>query len=396
VTIDGVLEADYDYDLNGNRLQKWTPGGTETGSYDDQDRMATYGNATYTYTRNGELLTETTPAGTTTYGYDLFGNLLGVDLPDGTQIHYVVDSSNRRIGRRENGAWTQKLLWQGQLSPSAELDAANAVVSRFVYATRANIPDYMIRSSQSYRILHDHLGSPRLVVDRTTGAIVQRIDFDEWGVVLANTNPQWIPFGFGGGLQVFEDRSVRLGFRDLITGSGRASSIDPIGHQSGSTNLFAWVSGDPVNRLDSLGLAQKCHRPLAGRSGAILDALYPGKGSSPRADSYNREPLHEHFWFDDGRNVGFFDDGPRADRGHDRSDYVCDGRLLDDATLDKAIAYNSKDPAPYELLGPGQHNCQDWASEVMMEYERLRSIVARETGVDPESEFVWNQLLNRL
>ena len=40
-----------------------------------------------------------------------------------TLIDYVVDARNRRIGRKENGAWAQKLLWQGQLSPIAELDA---------------------------------------------------------------------------------------------------------------------------------------------------------------------------------------------------------------------------------------------------------------------------------
>jgi YD repeat-containing protein len=51
VTKNGVLSATYTYDLNGNRLSKVTPTATETGTYDDQDRMLTYGGASY-----GDLL----------------------------------------------------------------------------------------------------------------------------------------------------------------------------------------------------------------------------------------------------------------------------------------------------------------------------------------------------
>lgn len=39
-----------------------------------------------------------------------------------------------------------------------------------------------------YRIITDHLGSVRLVVD-ANGAVAQRIDYDACGRVLTNTNP---------------------------------------------------------------------------------------------------------------------------------------------------------------------------------------------------------------
>lgn len=395
VTIDGVLAADYDYDDNGNRLLKTTPGGSEAGVYDDQDRMTSYGDASFTYTRNGELLTKTDSAGKTTFDYDVFGNLLGVDLPIGPAIDYVVDARNRRIGKRVDGLLVQGFLWQGQLSPIAELDGSGSVVSRFVYATRINVPDYMIRGGSTYRILTDHLGTPRLVVDAATGAILQRIDYDEWGVVLQDTDPGLTLFGFAGGAVDLDSGLIRFGFRDAFANEGRATSKDPIGHASGNPNLFGWAGGDPVNRTDVYGLAQKCSRPLA-KAGGILSALYPGPGSSERANRYNREPLHEQYWFDDGSNFGYFDDSSvRDDEGHERSEYLCEGRLLDDNTLLEAIANKSEDPGEYELIGPEQNNCQDWASEVMMEYERLRAERAKATGVDPELEYVWGRVLSR-
>ncbi|MCL5994749.1 MAG: hypothetical protein M1546_01685, partial [Chloroflexi bacterium] len=48
--------ASYTYDSNGNRLTFTGPGGTITGTYDNQDRLTQYGSATDAYTANGELL----------------------------------------------------------------------------------------------------------------------------------------------------------------------------------------------------------------------------------------------------------------------------------------------------------------------------------------------------
>jgi hypothetical protein len=45
--------------------------------------------------------------------------------------------------------------------PYAELDGANQVVSRFVYAHKGNVPAYLIKGGATYRIISDHLGSSR-------------------------------------------------------------------------------------------------------------------------------------------------------------------------------------------------------------------------------------------
>jgi hypothetical protein len=35
------------------------------------------------------------------------------------------------------------------------------------------VPDYIIKGGNTYRIISDHLGSPRLVIDTATDAVVQ-------------------------------------------------------------------------------------------------------------------------------------------------------------------------------------------------------------------------------
>ena len=65
-----------------------------------------------------------------------------------------------------------------------------------MYARRANVPDFIVKGGVTYRIISDNLGSPRLVVDTATGAVIQTMDFDEWGNVIADTNPEFQPFGY--------------------------------------------------------------------------------------------------------------------------------------------------------------------------------------------------------
>ncbi|WP_437745460.1 RHS repeat-associated core domain-containing protein [Sorangium sp. So ce1504] len=107
--------------------------------------------------------------------------------------------------------------------------------------------------SSTYRILTDHLGSPRLVVNTATGAVMQRMDFDEFGRVLLDTNPGFTPFGFAGGLYDRDTGLVRLGSRDYDAEAGRWTGKDPIRFGGRDNNLYAYASNDPVNWTDVTG-----------------------------------------------------------------------------------------------------------------------------------------------
>jgi RHS repeat-associated protein len=251
VTINGAVTAIYTYDANGNRL---TGPLSQTGTYDDQDRMLSDGAATYTHGANGDLRTKTENGQTTTYAYDALGNLVAATLADGTQIEYIIDGLNRRVGKKVNGELAQGFLYEGQLRPAAWLDGAGNVYARFVYGTQVNVPEYMVTAAGTYRIVTDHLGSPRLVVDVSTGAVVQRMDFDEWGNVTFDSNPGLQPFGFAGGLYDRDTALVRFGARDYDPRAGRWTTKDPILFAGEDGNLYAYVGGDPVSLADPVGL----------------------------------------------------------------------------------------------------------------------------------------------
>jgi RHS repeat-associated protein len=254
VSMDGGITESYAYDSNGNRITTTNSAGMNVaGSYDSQDRLISMGSATYAYTAAGELTGRTQGGQTTHYTYDVLGNLLQVDLPDGTGVIYLSDGLGRRIGKQVDGVLEQGFLYQDRLNPVAELDGSGNVVSRFVYGSMANVPDYMIREGVSYRILSDPSGSVRLVVRAGDGAVVQRMDYDSFGRVLADTNPGFQPFGFAGGIYDPDTGLVRFGARDYDPETGRWTAKDSIGFMGGDTNLYSYVSNDPVNQIDPEG-----------------------------------------------------------------------------------------------------------------------------------------------
>jgi RHS repeat-associated protein len=111
----------------------------------------------------------------------------------------------------------------------------------------------MVQGSTTYRILSDHLGSVRLVVNTADGTVAQRIDYDEFGNITNDTNPGFQPFGFAGGLYDADTGLTRFGARDYDPVIGRWTTKDPI-RFGGGLNLYGYTFNDPVNFLDPFGL----------------------------------------------------------------------------------------------------------------------------------------------
>ena len=137
--------------------------------------------------------------------------------------------------------------------PIAELNGSNQVVSRFIYAGSGNVPDYMLNGGVTYRFIVDGSGSPRLVVNAATGAVVQRLDYDAFGRVLTDTNPGFQPFGFAGGLYDPATGLVRFGARDYDAQTGTWLARDPLLFEAEQANLYSYVNNDPVNGRDPQG-----------------------------------------------------------------------------------------------------------------------------------------------
>ena len=275
VVANGVVVEAYGYDDNDNRTSEQTPAGTLLATYDDQDRVVTYGTRSYSFDDAGDLDSVSEGVSTTTYAYDGLGNLRSVVPPGGSTINYVIDGFNRRIGKRVGGTLVQGFLYKDDLEPVAELDGAGAVVNVFVYGSRPNTPDYIVRGSNTYRIVADHVGSPRLIVNVATGAVVAERRYTAFGRITFDSNPTLQPFGFAGGLYDSATGLTRFGARDYDAAVGRWTAKDSSLFRGG-VNLYAYSSVDPVNRIDATGRAGTAS--LCARTPGLCAAIFETGG----------------------------------------------------------------------------------------------------------------------
>ncbi|MEQ1722085.1 MAG: RHS repeat-associated core domain-containing protein [Pseudobdellovibrio sp.] len=266
-----VFYNHYNYPLgSNNNMKEFSQTLTQTSapqkrtiaSHDNEDRLTSLRGSIhrdYTYTDDGDIKTMTNCYGTTTYDYDVFGNLKKVTLADGKVIEYKVDAMNRRVKKLVNGVTKEYYLWYDQIHLAAILDANKEPVLTYIYGPESQTPSYIIKDNVTYRILHDPgLGSIRYIVNPATQQIVQDIEYDEYGNVMKNTNADFQPLTYAGGLYDSDTKLIRFGARDYDPTIGRWTAKDPIGFAGGDTNLYAYVGGNPMSYNDPTGNCPWC------------------------------------------------------------------------------------------------------------------------------------------
>ncbi|WP_413569919.1 RHS repeat domain-containing protein [Bdellovibrio sp. HCB117] len=353
-----IIQSTYGYDTNNNRVSGNVGSQTITASYDAQDRITSYNVFTYVHNTNGEMIskTNTLTGETTTFTYDSFGNTKTVTLPNSDVISYYYDGLFRRVAKKVNSTLIKRWVYMDQLRVAAELDGAGNLQKRFVYASKSNVPDYMVMSGSSYRIVSDSLGSPRLVVKVSDGSVLQKVTYDEFGRVLSDTNSGAIPFKFAGGLYDEDTHLIRFGARDYDPSIGRWLSKDPILFLAGDSNVFGYVAQDPVNSIDPSGLYEICTTPLGGFSsefGPVYHQYLCANGvcggqtrsgnaiSSAGVDSNDPAP---------GSTGVKCKEGPKHRQG----------------CMDQCVADAIGGSRPqYSVINVGGANCQKWVSDTV-------------------------------
>lgn len=348
-----------------NRTQ--TPIKRTTASHNQDDQLTKLQgsiNRDYKYDNDGNLSEMTNCFGTTSYEYDAFGNLKKVTLPGNKIIEYKVDAFNRRFKKLINGQVTEYYLWYDQIRLAAILDGSKNVKAAYVYGSESShVPSFVIKDNKAYKIIHDPgTSSVRYIVDAENAMIVQESEYDEHGNIMKNTNAEFQPLGFAGGLYDADTKLIRFGARDYDPTIGRWTTKDPIGFAGGDTNLYAYVGGNPMSYNDPTGLAAVCSRPLEG-----LDRMVNGQP----LDLLNLEVSHQNIFYDDGGNIGFFKDGVRSDK-HNKSEYTCKDKHYDDNIMKKAVE-KAKSSGRFNGKSYGfiSNNCQDFLSNVLYHYQQM-------------------------
>lgn len=242
---------DYDYDLTGNRTTSFL---STLHSHDDANRLLEDDDFTYTYDNNGNLATKTnkTTSAVTTYTWDAQDQLIQITFPDTTTAIYKYDGLGRRMEKNVNGTIT-RYVYDGE-DMALEYDGTNTFLSRYSHGDQVDQPLAVQRAGVGFFYYHaDHQGSVTHLTD-SSGLIANTYLYDSYGrtLTLSETIPQ--PYTYTG--REFDPESglyyYRARYYDANT--GRFLSEDPIGFNGGDDNFYRYVSNNPINFIDPLGL----------------------------------------------------------------------------------------------------------------------------------------------
>lgn len=321
VSRNGASYSQYNYDANGNRTGGFVGAQSTSATYDAQDRLSTYNAFAYTFKPNGSLYQKknTVTNYTYTFNYDSVGNLKKYYQADVASAVYDHDGRDRVAGRYFNGAIDRRWIYMDKYRIAAELVGPSGNLGkRFIYGSKSNIPDYYVSSGQTYRVISDNLGSPRLVIRVSDGLLVSWVDHDEFGRVLTSSNMS-IPFGFAGGFYDGKTPLVRFGARDYDPETGRWTSKDPILFGGREINLYGYSFMDPVNFIDPTGL-DACGMNQG--SGAVVCIDNNGDLSAVDRGSYSgkgpgkNNPSSENVTDTGPIPTGSYNIGPSVPGGH--------------------------------------------------------------------------------
>ncbi|PAV24721.1 hypothetical protein CF392_14705 [Tamilnaduibacter salinus] len=174
----------------------------------------------------------------------------------GQENQELFDTLRNRVAKVRDGEVVERYLWRNKTTLLGTYDGDGNLLQRFEY-TLGHAPTSFTQNGETYYLLTDHLGSPRVIADGA-GQVVKTIDYDAYGNVVSDSNPGFgIPFGFAGGLKDSDTGLIRFGYRDYDPTTGRWTARDPIGFAGGDTNLYGYVLGDPINFSDGNGLQRR-------------------------------------------------------------------------------------------------------------------------------------------
>ncbi|MCP4990625.1 MAG: RHS repeat protein [Colwellia sp.] len=244
----------YVYDQVGNRLGTSHPKlSPHICSYDWAGRLLSVNGKTCTHDAAGNLTSIKIGDTTMKYRHNPEGQLKDVN----GKVSYRYDGNGRLISRKSGEAEINFIpdpfsdIWQPLVIENEKGSGGKTLL-----VWDRNTPLIMIRNGKPEYMLHDHLGSIRLIVD-DQGKVMRHVDYDPFGVMQDQTNATGFVPRYAGLFWDEEAQSYLTLNRLYKPEFGRFLQIDPIHHVPfGSQNVlsnYLYCGGNPVNFVDRDG-----------------------------------------------------------------------------------------------------------------------------------------------
>jgi len=239
------------------------------------NRLISAGDTSYTYDNNGNRKTSLTDGVTTTYNWDYENRLTAIATPGQPTRTFTYDAMGNRIAREVDGVTTRYVLdLNGSMSRVLmETDASGNPKAYYVYG-HGLVARIAADRVTRYFYHYNHRGDTVALTD-DSGQITDRYAYGEYGKLQEDGgNSTDNPFTYVGHFGVMNESNdlyfMRARFYDARV--GRFLSEDPLGFEGGDWNLFAYVRGNPMVRIDPEGMKEENLRVLMTKQGLQLVA----------------------------------------------------------------------------------------------------------------------------
>jgi len=251
----------YTYDNVGNRLTSQS-GVTLNWAYNQNNELQNYDGITYQYDANGNTIQKKTDNGqltTVDYTYDIENRLISVTrFTSGVSpftSSYGYDPFGRRLWKEVDGKRTYFVYCDEGLA--GELDQNGSLTKAYGWkpnSTWTTDPVFM-REGESYYYYHnDHLGTPQKLTAQN-GLVVWSAKYTAFGEAEIDPSSTIVNnLRFPG---QYQDEETQLHYnyhRYYEPRSGRYIILDPIEFEKGMNSLYIYVKSNPINWIDSTGL----------------------------------------------------------------------------------------------------------------------------------------------
>lgn len=243
------LLEEYSYDAVHNRTSSLE----DMYLYDDNNRLLDIGDkVTNSYDDQGNLLVSKAANSQTRYSYSAENRLETIESKSG-RISYRYDPFGRRVAKTVDGKTTY--FHYADEGLVAELGTDGRIIHAYSWIPGSpwgSNPLVMTEENIPYFYHNDHLGTPIKLTDKE-GTVVWSAQYSTFGKADITQATVTNNLRFPG--QYF-DKETGLHYnqqRYYDPETGRYITADPIG-LAGGINLYAYVQNDPVNAVDPTGL----------------------------------------------------------------------------------------------------------------------------------------------
>jgi RHS repeat-associated protein len=242
----------FNYDPVGNRTNSNQNG---SSGFNQANQLLEDANFTYQYDNNGNLTLKTpkTPGPFTSYEYDAENKLVRAVI-NGTIANYKYDGLGRRVEKEviSVGTTVTRYVYDNE-DILLELNGSNQIIARYTHGPGIDEPLIMEKNAQSFYYHADGLGSITELTNQS-GTVVQRYTYSSFGKIESQLDPNFIqPYTYTSREFDAETGLYYYRARTYDSAAGRFSQEDPMRFAGDSTNFYAYVSNNPVNRVDPTG-----------------------------------------------------------------------------------------------------------------------------------------------